>query len=297
MTCNYYPENRPCPYSCGGYVDPTLCKCADPTYSCGGDIDSYLYKYLDPYFNVNWRRCPFTGQYTFFNDYNNPYFTGTGCPFLNSCNDPYFNNTNFQCPFLNSCYDPYFNGTSFQCPYYNRCNTQQPFLSGRPYEKPEERRQRARETLSKLQELVAKSQVKLSREFTVDDDPNEIEKEYTMHKDIIDKNNAVKFYKQILLNVCCAAEFFNEKYDPYGIKLKDWSKKIANAFDDYTDVLGELYEKYKNSNQYKMTPEQQLFLKVMMDGAIHHLSQSLFRETNSNLFRGPANQLLVRQPN
>ena len=139
----------------------------------------------------------------------------------------------------------------------------------------DDQRTRAREAYSKLQDIVDKQQVKLSREFTVDDDPEEMEAEYAMHKERRNKANQVKFYKQILLNIVCGIEFLNDKYDPFEFKLKDWSKQIAADMDDYTEVIEELYEKYKDKGG-KMAPEIRLLFMIIMSGVTYHLSQALF---------------------
>ena len=126
-----------------------------------------------------------------------------------------------------------------------------------------------------MQDLVEKYDVKLTKTYTIDSDPLEMEEEYKMHKEKRNKNNQVKFYKQVLLNIVCGAEFVNDKYNPFEFKLKDWSKQIAADMDDYTEVLEEIYEKYKDRGG-KMAPEIRLLFMIIMSGVTFHLSQSLF---------------------
>jgi hypothetical protein len=142
-------------------------------------------------------------------------------------------------------------------------------------ETPEERRARARDAYSSLQDLVERHDVKLTRRFTIDDDPDEMEAEIKMHRERRNKHNQVKFYKQILLNVVCGAEFLNDKYNPFEFKLKDWSRQIAMDLDDYTEVLEEIYEKYRDRGG-KMAPEIKLLFMIIMSGVTFHLSQTLF---------------------
>lgn len=142
-------------------------------------------------------------------------------------------------------------------------------------ETAEERRARARENYCKLQDLVEKYNVVLTRNFTINDDPDEMQEEYDMHKNKRNKNNQVKFYKQILLNVVSGAEFMNDRYNPFEFKLKDWSKQVASDLDDYTEVLEEIYEKYKHVGG-KMAPEIKLVFMIIMSGVTYHISQSLF---------------------
>ena len=142
-------------------------------------------------------------------------------------------------------------------------------------ETPEERRARARDEYSKLQDLVENKGVKLSRPYTIDDDPDEMKAEYDMHKARRHKNNQVKFYKQVLLNIVCGVEFLNDRYNPFEFKLKDWSKQVAADMDDYSEVLEEIYEKYKDRGG-KMSPEIRLLFMIIMSGVTYHLSQALF---------------------
>ena len=142
-------------------------------------------------------------------------------------------------------------------------------------ETAEEKRARARDELSKLQELEENYGVKLSRYYTLNDDPDEMRAEYDMWKDKRHKKNQVKLYKNILLNIVCGAEFLNDRYNPFEFKLKDWSKQVASDMDDYTEVLEEIYEKYKDRGG-KMAPEIRLLFMIIMSGVTFHLSQALF---------------------
>lgn len=142
-------------------------------------------------------------------------------------------------------------------------------------ETPEERRARARDAYNQLQRLVDKYDIKLNRQYTIDDDPEEMEEEFKMHKENRNRDNQVKFYKNVLLNICCGAEFLNDKYNPFEFKLKDWSKQVASDMDDYTEVLEELYEKYKSSGG-RFPPEVRLLFMIIMSGVTFHISQSLF---------------------
>lgn len=139
----------------------------------------------------------------------------------------------------------------------------------------EEERARSREMYSRLQDMVEKYNVKLTKEFTIDDNADEMEAEYKMHRERRDKKNQVKFYKQVLLNIVCGAEFVNDKYNPFEFKLKDWSKQMASDMDDYTEVLEEIYEKYKDKGG-KMAPEIKLIFMIIMSGVTFHLSNTLF---------------------
>ncbi|BCS83092.1 hypothetical protein QLL95_gp1031 [Cotonvirus japonicus] len=142
-------------------------------------------------------------------------------------------------------------------------------------ETPEEKRARARDAYAQLQELVEEHGVELNKKYSIDDDPDELEAEYKMQRDKRNKKNKVKFYKGVLINIISGVELLNEKYDPFAIKLKDWSKQVASDMDDYTEVLGEIYEKYKHIGG-NMAPEIKLIFMIIMSGVTFHISQQMF---------------------
>jgi hypothetical protein len=148
-------------------------------------------------------------------------------------------------------------------------------------ESQEERRARARDAYSKLEELVDKYGIKLTKRYTIDDDPDEMEMEYKMHRDRRNKSNQVKFYKQILLGVVTGVEFLNEKYNPFEFKLEGWSKQMASDMDDYTEILEEIYERWKDKGG-NMIPEVRLLMMIMFSGVMYHVSQTLFGSEGLN---------------
>lgn len=149
----------------------------------------------------------------------------------------------------------------------------------------EEKRRRGIEYYSKLQDLKNRYGISLTREFTIDSDPDEMQAEYEMHKQRRNKENQVKFYKQMLINVTCGIEMLNEKFDPFSFHLKDWSKQVAMEVDDYTEVLEEIYEKYKDTGG-QMAPELRLVFALMMSAVGHHVSSTMFGSTSlSGMFK------------
>jgi len=145
-----------------------------------------------------------------------------------------------------------------------------------PTETPEERRARAREAHCTIEDLKRKG-VFFTKNYTSTDDPDEMEAEIAMQRERKNKQVQVKFYKQILLGIVSGIEFLNTKYDPFNVQLTDWSKQIATDQDDYTEVLEELYEKYKDKGG-KMAPEIRLLFMIIMSGVTFHLSKTIFND-------------------
>lgn len=142
----------------------------------------------------------------------------------------------------------------------------------------EEIRSMKRETLSKLEELVDDKGIILSRNFTMADTLESMEDELQMQRNKAEKRQKVKFYKQVLLSIVSGAELFNDKYNPFEFKLKDWSKQVASDMDDYTDVLGEIYEKYRSNGSSRFGPEFRLLFMIVISAVSFQISKAMFGE-------------------
>jgi hypothetical protein len=151
-------------------------------------------------------------------------------------------------------------------------------------ETPEEKRKRAYDVYRKLKELEQNHSVKLTKTYYVTDDPDEMQVEFDFQKALRDKRNAVKLYKNFLMNSVYAVEFFNERYDPFDFKLKGWSESMQCSLDDYTEVFEELFEKYKDKGG-KMAPEIKLLLMVASSAISFHISKTLCSSIS-----GPGNE-------
>jgi len=147
-----------------------------------------------------------------------------------------------------------------------------------PQETPEERRARSREAHCTMEELKRKGVI-FSRNYTTFDDPDEMEAEIAMQRERKNKQLQVKFYKQIMMGVVSGAEFLNAKYDPFDVELNGWSKQVGADQDDYTEVLEELYEKYKDKGG-KMAPEVRLLFMIIMSGVSFHLTKKMIDDTD-----------------
>lgn len=142
-------------------------------------------------------------------------------------------------------------------------------------ETPEEKRARAREEYTKLQDLVERYDVELTRHYSIDSDPDEMHEEFEMHRSKRRKHNKIKFYKSLLLNCVCGIEFVNGKYNPFEFKLDDWSKQVALDMDDYTEIIEEIYDSHKSAGK-EMRPEFRLVFMLVFSAITYHVSKSLF---------------------
>ncbi len=129
------------------------------------------------------------------------------------------------------------------------------------------------ETFAKLIHLKNMN-IELTKKYTMDSDLEEMEAELKYHSDIQSKKNGVQLAKSFMCNAITGMEFLNEKYDPFGFKLKGWSDQVKINKDDFDEVFGELLEKYKGNGK-KLEPELKLMMMLMISAGTFHMAQSM----------------------
>jgi hypothetical protein len=125
--------------------------------------------------------------------------------------------------------------------------------------------------LRKLCDLKTKG-YKLSKEYDFNSSIEEMEYEYDLLKSFADRRNGIKLYKSTITNITNLVEFFNDKYDPFGIQLGGWSEHMSVEVDSYDDVLEELYEKYKGAGK-SLPPEVKLLILIGFSASAFHFSK------------------------
>jgi hypothetical protein len=173
-------------------------------------------------------------------------------------------------------------------------------------ETPEERRARQRTAYMKLKQLVKQNGIVLTKTYTMDSDPNEMEEEVKLHTEMRHRENSINFYKRVLLNIVIGVEFLNERYDPFSFKLRNWHDQVAADMDEYAEILEELYDKYKGKGG-KFPPEVKLILLLLFSGITYHASQvamnsnpnsiSNIIKNNSGLINGFVKQAIIPKNN
>lgn len=92
-----------------------------------------------------------------------------------------------------------------------------------------------------------------------------------------EKSNAEKLGAKILLTIITSLEFLNNKFDPFDLKLDGWSEGIHENIEDYNEIFGELFEKYKTNT--KLPPEVKLIMMVGGSAAMVHLTNTMFKSS------------------
>jgi hypothetical protein len=127
------------------------------------------------------------------------------------------------------------------------------------------------ELLRKLCDLKSKG-YKLSKEYDFTSSIEEMEYEFDLLKSFADRRNGLKLYKNTIINFTNLVEFFNDKYDPFGVQLGGWSEHMSVEVDSYDDVLEELYEKYKGAGK-SLPPEIKLLILIGFSASAFHFSK------------------------
>ena len=138
------------------------------------------------------------------------------------------------------------------------------------------------ELLRTFQEMEEKK-IRVSTRYTIHSDLDEMEQEYEVLRSLQMKKNAIGLYRGFMMNAVQALEYINESYNPFDFQLRGWSEHLSLGIDDYTDVFGELYEKYKHTGR-KMEPELKLLIMVTASATTFHASQTFLRSDDSSSF-------------
>ena len=143
------------------------------------------------------------------------------------------------------------------------------------YDSCDKQTQRARrmEKFAQLMHLKTEGKCTLSKGFNMDSDYWEMCAEIKFHTDMKNREHGVDISKQGLVYLAWAIEYFNDKYDPFGINLKGWSEHMELTKDNYTSTFAELYEKYKGSTR-KIEPEVKLIALIAISAASFHATKA-----------------------
>lgn len=152
-------------------------------------------------------------------------------------------------------------------------NVDKPFQS-QPTMSKEELQKEKFSYLRKLEALERKG-VDLSKKYDMESSLNEMIGEYETIMEEKSKSNSIKFQGNMLMAIINGMEFLNNKLDPFDLKLDGWGEQIGDNMNDYDDIFGELYEKYKT--KASMAPELKLLFQLAGSGIMIHMSNTLFR--------------------
>ena len=130
--------------------------------------------------------------------------------------------------------------------------------------------------LRKLEALEKKG-VQFTKKYTMESNLMEMKGEYENIIAEKEKKNSVKFQGKVLTALITGVEFLNNRFDPFEFNLDGWSEQVNENLDDYDDIFGELYEKYKS--KASMSPEMKLIFQLAASGMMIHMTNSMFKSS------------------
>jgi len=103
----------------------------------------------------------------------------------------------------------------------------------------------------------------------------EMQGEYEMIMEEKSKQNSMKFQGNMLMAIINGIEFLNNRFDPFDVKLDGWGDQINENLNDYDDVFGELYDKYKT--KASLAPELKLLFQLGGSAMMVHMTNTMFK--------------------
>jgi hypothetical protein len=128
--------------------------------------------------------------------------------------------------------------------------------------------------LCKFERLRDKG-MRIPKTFSMSSDYEEMKYEYERLSYQRKVDASVKMQRHMLISVVTGMEFLNTKFDPFSIKLDNWSEQVNESIHDYDDIFEELFEKYKEKGQ--MAPELRLLFTLFGSAFMFHLSNTMFK--------------------
>jgi len=128
--------------------------------------------------------------------------------------------------------------------------------------------------LCKFERLRDKG-MRIPKTFSMSSDYEEMKYEYDRLYYQRKVDASVKMQRHMLISAVTGMEFLNNKFDPFSIKLDNWSEQVHEGIHDYDDIFEELYEKHKEKGS--MAPEVRLLFTLFGSAFMFHLSNTMFK--------------------
>ena len=128
--------------------------------------------------------------------------------------------------------------------------------------------------LRKLEALEKKG-VELTKKYNMESSLQEMMGEYEMIMEEKTKQNSVKFQGNMMMAIINGIEFLNNRFDPFDIKLDGWGEQLNENINDYDEIFGELYDKYKS--KASLSPELKLLFQLGGSAMMVHMSNTMFK--------------------
>jgi hypothetical protein len=126
--------------------------------------------------------------------------------------------------------------------------------------------------MKKLGELARSRNITLSQKYNINSDYYMMKYEFNLHNDIVHKQEFTNMATSVMRYCIYGIENLNEKYNTYfDLRLKGWSDNVGSNIESFTDVWGEIYEKYNQPGRYS-EPEYRLIFLLACGGIGYHMN-------------------------
>jgi hypothetical protein len=136
-----------------------------------------------------------------------------------------------------------------------------------------EKRRKKRLMISKLDDWYSKGLIKNSSQFNIDSNYEDVEDEYESALETKRKKESIKLQGHWFAAAVNSLEYANAYFNPFDINLDGWGEKVGEDVDDYEEIFGELYEKYKGG---KLSPEISLLFRLGVSAAVVNITNKVF---------------------
>lgn len=109
----------------------------------------------------------------------------------------------------------------------------------------------------------------IANSYSMDSNIDELRFEISKIRNEESARHSVKWYKVFLMAVVSAVEMLNTKFDPFGLRLKGWSRDMSVKKDDLDDCFHRIHDQY--SSKTAIDPIMELAFAFFGGAFMYHL--------------------------
>jgi len=149
-------------------------------------------------------------------------------------------------------------------------------IGGKVFNSAEEELLAKYDIMRELGEMAHYQGVKLSQNYTLKSNYEDMLRERNLHKYIKDKHEGTKWLSDAFLHLVKGIEWSNQKWNPFGFNLEGWSDHVKDGLKDQYSTFSELYEKYVGQG-VSIPPELKLVFSLCSSAAQYHMYNSAIK--------------------
>jgi len=146
-------------------------------------------------------------------------------------------------------------------------------VGGKVFNSAEEELLAKYDIMQQLAEMAQFRGVKLSQNYTIKSNYEDMLRERNLHKYIKDKHEGTKWLSEGFFHLIKGIEKANGHFDPFGFNLDGWSDHVKGNLNDHYGTFSELYEKYVGPG-VNIAPELKLAFAMCSSAATYHYFNS-----------------------